>query len=221
MIDYFRTIHRLLDEVERDEAAAIDRAGALIATAVDSGHRVVLLGTGHSYALALELCGRAGGFTAFEAVHDAALDMADGLAKSTAVERLGGYGPILVENAGLQSGDVLVVISNSGRNAVPVEALLAARDRGVGTIALTSVAHSTALPPRPPAPGRLCDLADVVLDNHGVPGDAVVRLDGIAHPIAPTSTVVGAAILQAVAIRAAELLVEAGHPPEVYLSANV
>jgi uncharacterized phosphosugar-binding protein len=221
VIDYFRTLHRLLDEVERDEAAAIDRAGAMIATAVDAGHRVVLLGTGHSYALALELCGRAGGFTAFEAIHDAVLDMAEGLAKSTAVERLGGYGPILVGNAGLESGDVLVVISNSGRNAVPVEALLAAKERGVGTIALTSITHSTSLPPRAPATGRLCELADIVLDNHGVPGDAAVQLDGVTYPIGPTSTVVGAAILQAVAIRAAELLVGAGHPPEVYLSANV
>lgn len=221
MIDYFQTLRGLLDKVERDEGAAIDQAATMIAAAVDGSHRVVLLGTGHSYALALELCGRAGGFTAFEAIHDAALDMAEGLAKSTAVERLGGYGPILVDHAGLAAGDVLVVISNSGRNAVPVEALLAAKDRGVGTIALTSVAHSTSLPPRAPATGRLCELADVVLDNHGVPGDAAVRLDGVAFPIGPTSTVVGAAILQAVAIRAAELLVAAGHPPQVYLSANV
>jgi uncharacterized phosphosugar-binding protein len=218
---YFRLLHDLLDTVEKTEAEPIDGAARLIADAIATDHRIVLLGTGHSYALALELCGRAGGFTALEAIHDAALAMSEGLSKSTATERLGGYGTILMDEAALAAGDVLLVISNSGRNAVPVQALLAARERGAGTIAVTSVAHSRSMPARPPSPGRLFELADVVLDNHGTPGDAGITVPGAANALGPTSTVIGAAILQAVALRAAELLVEAGHTPEVYRSANV
>jgi len=218
---YFDTLQRLLTEVQRDEADNIDRAARMIATAIGAGGQVKLLGTGHSYALAIELAGRAGGLMDLAVIHDAVLSMTEGLGKSTATERLGGYGAILIEQSGLRAGDVLVVISNSGRNAVPVEALLAAQGRGVGTVALTSVAHSRSTPPRPPAPGRLCDLADIVLDNHGLPGDAAVAVAGVAHPLGPTSTVVGAAILNAVSMRAAELLVESGQQPAVYLSANV
>jgi uncharacterized phosphosugar-binding protein len=219
--DYFRTLHNLLDTVEQDEGGPIEAAARRIATALSDHKRVVLFGTGHSYLLALELCGRAGGLTGIEIIHDATLSMAEGLSKSTAAERLGGYGEMLVREAGLSAGDVLLVISNSGRNAVPVEALATARALGVHTIALTSLAHSQSTGPRPPAPGRLFEYADIVLDNHGAPGDACVDLPRVAHAVGPTSTVVGAAILQAVALRATELLAASGHPPDVYLSANV
>lgn len=217
----FAALRHTLDEVERDEHAAIEAAAEVIAAALGSGHRVVAFGTGHSHALALELTGRAGGFVAIEAIHDAALAMADGLAKSTAVERLDGYGEILVEEARIAAGDVLIVISNSGRNAVPVQAALAAQERGARVIALTSVAHSRSVPPRRPATQRLCDIADVVLDNHGVPGDSAVDVAGVPQWMGPTSTAIGAVILQAVAIRSAEILMARGIEPEVYLSANV
>lgn len=217
---YFQTLHRLLSEVERDEAASIEAAASMIATAVPAGRAVRLLGTGHSYALALELAGRAGGLLGPATIHDVGLSMAEGLAKATALERLDGLGEILVEQAGLGPGDVLVVISNSGRNAVPVQATLAASRRGAGTIAVTSVAHSRSVPPRPPLTARLFECADVVLDNHGLPGDAAVSLPGVANATGPTSTVVGAALLNAVGIRATELLAAAGREPAVYRSFN-
>ncbi len=217
---YFHTLHRMLTEAEQAEAPAIEAAAQLIATALGAGRQVRLLGTGHSYALALELAGRAGGLVGPATIHDGVLSMSEGLDKSTATERLGGYGEILVHEAGIAADDVLIVISNSGRNAVPVEAVLAAKQRGAHTIAVTSVAHSQATQPRPPAPARLCEVADVVLNNHGVPADAAISLPGLANPTGPTSTVLGAAILNAVGIRATELLAAAGREPAVYRSSN-
>lgn len=218
---YFQLLRDLLDTVERAEAGNIERAADLMATAISSGHRVVLFGTGHSNGLALEFVDRAGGLVAPEAIRDSVLSMLEGLEKSTAAERLGDYGPMLVDQAGLSAGDVLLVISNSGRNAVPVQALQAAAERGVHTIALTSLAHSGSMPPRAPATARMFEVAEVVLDNHGVAGDAAIEVPGAPHPLGSTSTVVGAAIMQALSVRTAERLVELGTIPEVYLSSNV
>lgn len=219
-MNFFDVVRRTLDRVECEEGQAIEAAAAVIADALGDGHRVVAFGTGHSHALALEIAGRAGGFVAIDVIHDAALSMADGLAKSTAVERLDGYGPLLIDNAKLSAGDALVVISNSGRNPVPVQAALAAQAQGVRVIALTSVAHSQSVQPRQPVAQRLCEVADIVLDNHGTPGDSAIDVAGVPQRMGATSTAVGAAILQAVTIRAAEILVERGIEPEVYLSAN-
>lgn len=67
---------------------------------------------------------------------------------------------------------------------------------------------------------RLLEIADHVLDNAGRPGDAALDVPGLAEPLAPTSTIVGAALIHAAWAGAAELLAAARHAPEVWGSAN-
>ena len=59
-----------------------------------------------------------------------------------------------------------------------------------------------------------------MLDNGGFVGDAAVDIEGLDSPVAPTSTVVGAAILNAVVAEAVQMLVDRGIVPDVYASAN-
>jgi uncharacterized phosphosugar-binding protein len=63
-------------------------------------------------------------------------------------------------------------------------------------------------------------VADVVLDNGGCVVDAAVDIEGLDRPVAPTSTVVGAAILNAVVAEAVHLLVDRGFIPDVCASSN-
>jgi uncharacterized phosphosugar-binding protein len=86
---------------------------------------------------------------------------------------------------------------------------------------LTSVTHSSALPPLPPHTQRLFEIADIVLGNGGPYGDAGVRLDGVPNPVGPTSTIAGAALLHAVFIGAMERLVRAGRRVVNLPSGNV
>lgn len=218
--EFFTVVTELLDTVLAAERSALDAAEAAIATAVTAGNQVFAFGTGHSHCLALEFCGRAGGLVAPRVLLDGVLSMQEGLAKSTAAERLGGYGPMLVTLAEIGAGDVLIVISNSGRNAVPIQAAEEARRRGATTIAITSVAHSRASSVRSPATARLLDVADIVIDNHGCPGDAALGIDGIPAAMGATSTVIGAAIMQTLSIGVAIRMMAAGIAPEVYVSMN-
>ena len=116
------------------------------------------------------------------------------------------------------AGDALFVFSNSGRNAVPVEMALEAKKRGATTLCITSLAHASAVSPRNPAGLRLHEACDIVLDNGGVPGDAAIEVG--PYRCGPTSTVAGAALLQAVVCGVVEALVAEGREPEVFRSAN-
>jgi uncharacterized phosphosugar-binding protein len=54
-----------------------------------------------------------------------------------------------------------------------------------------------------------------------VTGDAAVAIDGLERRVGPSSTVVGAAALNAIVAEAAERLVARGIRPDVFLSSNV
>jgi uncharacterized phosphosugar-binding protein len=113
------------------------------------------------------------------------------------------------------------VISNSGINAVPVEVALLSKEAGLTVIALTSMAHSRTVASRHSSGRKLYEVADIVIDTHGFPGDAAVALPGGKLRSGATSTVVGAAIIEAITVQAAALLDARGVAPPVLVSANV
>jgi uncharacterized phosphosugar-binding protein len=137
------------------------------------------------------------------------------------MERLSGYAQVLAGAQPMKPGDVIIVISTSGRNAVPIEMAMAARDRGLKVIALASLAYSRSQPSRHPSGKRLADVADLILDNGSPPGDALLELPGLPEKIGPSSGAVGAAILHAVIVQAVANLLERGIEPPVFLSGNL
>jgi uncharacterized phosphosugar-binding protein len=115
----------------------------------------------------------------------------------------------------------LVVISNSGRNAVPVEMAIEARRRGIPVVAVTSLAYSRQVTSRQASGKKLYEVADVVIDNCAPWGDATVKLPGVPQPVGPLSTVAGAALMQAVMVGVAERLVGKMDPVPVFWSGNL
>ena len=203
------------------QLGAIQVAAGLVADALADGRTFWVFGTGHSHLLAEELYGRAGGLADVRAILEPGLMLHEGLQKSSLLERLPGLADVLLEINPLQTGDVVLIASNSGRNAVPVEFALGARERGVRVIALTSLAHSNAVTSRAPGGQRLFETADVVLDNCGVPGDALITIPGAPEPTGPTSTMIGALLLQALTVEVVARLTHRGQSPNVLRSLNV
>lgn len=177
-------------------------------------------GTGHSSLLAQELFYRAGGLVAINPILDPRLGFERGAIESTEFERDLNAAGDLAATVGFRSGDAGIVISNSGRNALPVEMALRMKTAGMAVIALTNLEQSKASSSHHPSAKRLFEIADVVLDNHCPPGDAAIEIAGIPHPLGPVSTIVGAAILHAVIIEAASRLAEKNTPPATFVSAN-
>ena len=126
---------------------------------------------------------------------------------------------VLLERYPIKAGDVLISISNSGRNAVPLEMAMAARERGTKVICITNLAQSSQAVSRHSSGLRLFELSDIVIDNCGAVGDAAMTIG--PNTCGPTSTVIGAAILQAIVCGVVEELQRRGIAPEVFCSSNV
>lgn len=219
--EYIGRARDLLERFRLGQRQALGRAADLLAGALGGGGVVHLFGTGHSHMLAEEPFYRAGGLVAVDAMLDASVVLSGGARRSTETERRPGAAAEIAERYDLRAGDAGVVISNSGRNPAPVEMAQLMRRRGLGVIAVTSLAHSQALPAREPMGVRLFEVADAVLDT-GVPyGDACVRIEGFPAPAGALSTVVGAAIVQSLFLAAMERLAAAGGDAVNLPSGNV
>ena len=114
-----------------------------------------------------------------------------------------------------------MVISNSGRNAVPVEMCLAAKNKGAKVIAMTSLQHSQNCTSRHSSGKKMYEIADVTIDNWGEPGDAAFPIEGLDTCIGPTSSITGITIAQALVCQVVDNLVKAGLTPPVFKSSNV
>ena len=211
---------KILDQAYSTQEEALERAAGALADALARGGTVYTFGTGHGHLLALELFYRAGGLARVCPILDARLMLHVSASASTDWERRSGLAGELLERHPVSARDVLIVCSNSGRNAVPVELASGARARGATVIALTSLRHTRAVAARNPLGLRLFETADILLDNGGELGDAVCTMAS-GHRAGPTSTAVGAALLQAVVCRAVEQLEARRVDPECFVSSNI
>ena len=217
---YFHNLTALLARTLETQQEGMEEAARQIAQCFRNGGMLYTFGTGHGHLLALEIFYRAGGMARVCPILDEKLMLHISAAKSTLEERKEEWLPILLEKYPIKAGDVLISISNSGRNAVPVLLAKEARERGAYVIALTSMQHTSAVTSRNSLNLRLFETADLVLDNGGVLGDASFQAaDG--SMLGPTSTSVGAAILQAIVCRVKELSLEEGFEADFFKSSNV
>lgn len=209
---YFTVAVELLQTVARESGEAMLKTATAIADALENGKDFLLFGSGHSALIAKDATGRAGGLMPALALED--LSDGDG-------ERIEGLAKIILGRYELVAGSVIVLISNSGINPVPIEMAMQCKEAGLTVVAITSVAHSQRVASRHSSGKRLFELADIVIDTHAIPGDAAVQLPGSPVRSGATSTVAGSAILQAVSAQVATILIERGHEPPVFMSANL
>jgi len=218
---YLGQVGAMIERLQDEQMGPIREAGKLVAEVLRAERLVHVFGTGHSHMLAEEGLYRAGGLAPVNAILESGLMLHEGAAVSTRLEKLPGYSPIVADKYGFEEGDLLIVISNSGVNAAPVEIALLAREAGLKVLAICSVAYSKSVEPRRGVSARLYEIADLTLDNLGEPGDAVVEVDGTGLKVGPTSTVIGAALLNAVFVEATCTLAAEGMEPPVYRSSNM
>ena len=200
-----------LERVEEGSGHSIDRAAHEVAQAIMEGRNYYLFGSGHSALIAQEAFWRAGGLAP-------ALPIPDPLGGD--VERVSGVAAAYLMHYDLNPGDVILVISNSGMNHLPIEVALVCKEREMKVIALTSLAHSQSVESRHPSKVKLYEIADIVIDTFGTPGDASLELAECEFKVGPTSTVIGTAIIQAITARAAEIMIAQGYTPPLVVSVN-
>lgn len=203
-------------------AEAIDHAADLICEATEKKNNVYAFGCSHAGILAEEIFYRSGGMVTINPIFFPGFMLnTRPVTMTSMLERLPGLAKIIFDENKLKKGDVLIIHSVSGRNTVPVEMAEEAAKHGVKTIAITNLEYSSSVTSRAPSGKKLYEVCDIVIDNCGCISDASVKLEGLSEKTGPTSTAVGAALLNALVIESEEKLIAKGVTPPVFLSANI
>ncbi|HEX8985138.1 MAG TPA: SIS domain-containing protein [Bryobacteraceae bacterium] len=207
---YASVAHAVLDRISRTQADSIAKAAVMIADTVARDRIVYTFGSGHSALIATEFYYRAGGMACFDPIPDRAFGKA---------EHLEGYAAAMLEAHPMGAGDSIVIISNSGRNPLPIEVAQEARKRGVPSIGITALDHSRQVSSRHSSGKKLYMLCDVVIDTCAPLGDAVAELGG-GQRAGAVSTLAGAFIASSITVRAAAECLKRGLDPKLFVSAN-
>lgn len=219
---YYSRISEIMNDVFNKERDTMEKAAQLIAEANEQRRSIFGFGCNHAGLITLELFYRSGGMVTINPIRAPGMMLEISPPTMTSeMERMLGYGKIILDNEPVKAGDVLILHSVSGRNAVTIDMAQAAKDKGMTLIVVTNMNTATSVSSRHPSGKLLHDFADILIDNHGDHGDATVKLEGFEQRIASSSTVVGAAILNAIMVRACEILLENGINPPVFMSGNI
>jgi uncharacterized phosphosugar-binding protein len=214
-----------LARLRREAASEIEAAAELTATRVAAGGAIHHLDTGHT---AREPVRRAGGLVALHAIevdfalrHDAPAGREDKGLRRDYYYDVEPMGRMVVERSHVAAGDVLWLVSNSGKEPFPVEVARAAREKGCAVVAITCVAFSKAVAARHSSGKRLFEVADRVIDTRGPVGDAALEVEGLDERIGPLSGLLDVAATWALTAATVEALLRRGIAPSVYRSVNL
>ena len=173
---------------------------------------IQIFGSGHSYAIALEMVERAGGLFAVKMIKDPALGM---------YEAVEGVGEVLMRKVDIRSEDVVIVVSHSGINPLPIEVALCAKKKGALIISITSINASKKLTSRHKSRLHLFEIADINLDTLTPEGDAAMKVGNMQPKIGPTSTMASVALVQSLVYKIVEKMYNQGIPCDIRISSNI
>lgn len=218
--DYFEQVNKVLEKVQITQQKAIETAAQIVANSWKQDGMLYVFGCGHSHIIGEDLFYRAGGTASICAMLDSDLMLHGGAVKSSHYEKMTGLAAPIFQRYQLTKRDVLMVVSTSGINSVPIEMAMCAKELGIPVIAIVSMAYKDDAS-RHPSGKKLCEVADIVIDNGVCHGDAAVQLPGTDIYAGPISTISSCYIAQAMVIQANEELLRTGITPPIYVSGNI
>lgn len=217
---YFDQVCSVLNHVRNTQGAAIEKVAALVADCWAKDGIFYIFGCGHSHIIGEDLFYRAGGSAGICAMLDGDLMLHEGAVKSSHYEKMQGLAKPIFERYGLTNKDVLLVASTSGINSVPVEMAMCAKAEGISVVAITSASYFED-ESRHPSGKKLCDVADIVLDNGVSHGDASVTIGDSQIRVGPISTISSCMLAQAIVVQASENLWQRNITPPIFVSGNI
>lgn len=222
---YLERVTALLAQIAAEEGPAILRAAAAVADRIVEDRLIYVIGPGgHSQIGAEEVFSRAGGLACISSFIDDGFYLGNGSGRSMAIERTPGYARAILSQSEMGAGDILFIVNAYGINSATIDSADYARENGIASVGVTSIANQRGLPKghpsRHPTNRDLCDLVDIVIDTKMPLGDAVMTLDDVTEKVGPVSTFVNAFAMNAVMLEAIAELARRGVEPPVWRSSN-
>lgn len=218
---YFKKVQERLQLVIENETEVMKKVAVKISESIQKGGIIQLFGCGHSHMLTEEVFYRAGGLAPIKPIFIEPLMLHEGAVKSSQLERQNDYASTFMENQEIQSHDLVIVISTSGINPVPIDVAILAKEKGAFVVGICSFDYPKDQPSRHKNGKHLAEVVDLAINNFAVKGDAILSYEPVAVSFSPTSTVIGAAMLNAIMAEAIKKMVDDGFEPPIFLSGNI
>jgi len=217
--EYGDRIIEVIRTAEEKNKEVIRQLAEKFAENIENDKVIHTFGTGHSHMLGIELFARAGGLGNVDALLDPDTLTSFGAQRSGAMEKVCGVSDVIYDSYNIQPGDIMIITSNSGRNAMPIEMAMRCQKEGVYVVALTNLEQSRNTTSRHPSGKRLFECADCVVDSCVPSGDATLDLDGIKT--GPASSIVTMYLINTIVSEAIKIVLSHGKRPYVFQSQNV
>jgi uncharacterized phosphosugar-binding protein len=223
---FISEIQKVITDIEQNEEETILAAAKACAASIQTGRAVLMFGAGHSALPAQEAFPRIGSIVGFVQITEPELGFngfvtgKGGQRQMSFLEQTSGFAKVILENYNLTPEDTLIVISNSGINALPVELCDLANQQGLTTISISSTLHARANKPKNPLNKRLMEIADIHVDTHIPEGDALVSLEG-GIQAGGGSTIAAMVVMNAIIVETIRLLINSDVPFHLYPSHNI
>ena len=218
---YFKVMEEIVEKIETTQQEAIGRAAALLADTTQKGGIIYGFGTGHSHLVTDDAFWRAATPANYCALLEQSATGSFEITKSYEIENIYGIGKKIVDYHRITPKDCMIIISNSGNNIAPVDAALRAKAKGIPVLGITAVEYSGYLKTKHRDGVKLKDVADVVLDNCSLIGDAAVEIEGFPMKVGSTSTIPNVYLQNAVLVEMVDILVKRGFRPDVYYNGHM
>lgn len=214
---YYSEIITILEKIKNTQKERIESAAKMIANVIENDGIIYIFGCGHSHLIGLDCFYRAGGLVNVSAMLDTDLMLHNGAAKSSKMEKMSGIAESIFERYCITKNDVLVIISTSGKNAVPCEMAMVATKNGIPNISVVSSAYFDDKAYNK----KLYECSDIYIDNCVPHGDAVMDITGTEVKMGSVSTVASSFIMQSVLLEGAEIAAKKGAELPIYKSGNI
>lgn len=219
MFEYYEKITAHFHRMVHSQVDAIRTAAEWVADTLANDRLIHTFGTGHSHMVGLELFVRAGGLANVNSMLDSVVMTADGARRSADIERIEGIADIIWGQHHTSPNDLIIVISNSGRNAMPIEIAMRARQEGLKVIGITSMIQTMDYPSRHSSGRKLYEIVDLVLNNHVPSGDGLMRIGG--NLAGPPSSISGLMLVHLITTEGMKIAAEKGVKLPIYFSQNI
>jgi len=206
---YFLAIQALQGHVLKSQSEKLIQAASRMADTIQSKKRILIFGSGHSHIMAEEAFYRAGGLAPATPIFSPMLMLHEDPYLSSRLERSSGVAAILLERYHPNPGEMIFIFSNSGVNYLPVELGVLAHQFGLYVVSVSALAYAQTAA-LSELGVRLDEVADLAIDNGGIPGDALLQLEGCDWRVGPSSTILGALIWNSLVVECVACLLARG-----------
>lgn len=218
---YFKVMNEVVEKAYKTQGENIMEASRILAECTKKDGLIHVFGCGHSGLVTEDVFWRSATLANVHAIFESAVSGINEITKTSYLEKVEGIGRVIFEYNRIVPPDVLICFSNSGNNAGTVDMALTAKEKGIPVIAFTNVEYAKRLTTQHSSGKKLKDIADVVIDNCSLIGDAAVELSGLDVKVGATSTIPVVYLLAALLVQTCDNLLQDGIVPDVYYNGHL